>query len=87
MFYDYTKEIIKECKFMTQQYSIGVFAKKAGVTIKTHHYYDEIGILKAIVPPSGRRFMKINLWMDILEHGLIAAILCHIIFSSCLVWF
>ena len=29
-----------------QYYSIGVFSKKTGVSVRTLHYYDEIGLLK-----------------------------------------
>ncbi|EID43075.1 MerR family transcriptional regulator [Parageobacillus thermoglucosidasius] len=42
---------------MKKVYSIGEFAKKTGQTIRTLHYYDEIGILKpSHVSSSGRRF-------------------------------
>lgn len=41
---------------MKDSYPIGTFAKKTGVTIRTLHYYDEIGILKPNITPSGRRF-------------------------------
>lgn len=38
-------------------YSIGQFAKKTGVTIRTLHYYDEIGLLApAQISDSGQRF-------------------------------
>ena len=38
-------------------YSIGQFAKKTGVTIRTLHYYDEIGLLApAQILDSGQRF-------------------------------
>ena len=38
-------------------YSIGQFAKKTGVTIRTLHYYDEIGLLSpAHLSDSGQRF-------------------------------
>lgn len=38
-------------------YSIGQFAKKTGVTIRTLHYYDEIGLLTpAHISESGQRF-------------------------------
>lgn len=37
-------------------YTIGQFAKKTGVTIRTLHYYDEIGLLPAIIADNGRRF-------------------------------
>ena len=38
-------------------YSIGQFAKKTGVTIRTLHYYDEIGLLTpAHISDSGQRF-------------------------------
>jgi DNA-binding transcriptional MerR regulator len=42
---------------MKEMYPIGEFAKKTGQTIRTLHYYDEIGILKpSRVSGSGRRF-------------------------------
>jgi DNA-binding transcriptional MerR regulator len=42
---------------MKKVYPIGEFAKKTGQTIRTLHYYDEIGILKpSRVSSSGRRF-------------------------------
>jgi DNA-binding transcriptional MerR regulator len=42
---------------MKKVYPIGEFAKKTGQTIRTLHYYDEIGILKpSCVSSSGRRF-------------------------------
>ncbi|MBA2876801.1 MerR family transcriptional regulator [Thermaerobacillus caldiproteolyticus] len=42
---------------MKKVYPIGEFAKKTGQTIRTLHYYDEIGILKpSHVSSSGRRF-------------------------------
>lgn len=42
---------------MTAKYSIGDFSKKTGTTIRTLHYYDEIGLLKpALITESGRRF-------------------------------
>lgn len=38
-------------------FSIGEFAKKTGLTVRTLHYYDEIGILKpAYVSEKGKRF-------------------------------
>jgi DNA-binding transcriptional MerR regulator len=43
---------------MNERYSIGMFAKMTGVTIRTLHYYDEIGILKPDVMASGRRFYE-----------------------------
>lgn len=42
---------------MFTQYSIGEFAKKTGMTIRTLHYYDEIDLLKpSFISPTGRRF-------------------------------
>ena len=42
---------------MLKKYTIGEFAKKTGITIRTLHYYDEIGLLKpAVIAPSGRRY-------------------------------
>jgi DNA-binding transcriptional MerR regulator len=42
---------------MKKVYPIGEFAKKTGQTIRTLHYYDEIGILKpSRISSSGRRF-------------------------------
>ena len=42
---------------MSANYSIGQFAKKTGSTIRTLHYYDEIGLLKpTLITESGRRF-------------------------------
>ena len=42
---------------MKKVYPVGEFAKKTGQTIRTLHYYDEIGILKpSCVSSSGRRF-------------------------------
>lgn len=48
---------------MPDYYSIGEFSKKTGVTVRTLHYYDEIGLLKpAVVTNSGRRkYSKENL--------------------------
>lgn len=42
---------------MAMRYSIGEFSKKTGLTIRTLHYYDEIGVLKpSFVTEKGRRF-------------------------------
>lgn len=42
---------------MKGKYSIGEFAKKTGQTIRTLHYYDEIGLLKPeVTADSGRRY-------------------------------
>ncbi|PLR96550.1 MerR family transcriptional regulator [Bacillus sp. T33-2] len=42
---------------MTATYSIGEFARKTGVTVRTLHYYDEIGLLvPSEISESGRRF-------------------------------
>lgn len=42
---------------MSVKYSIGEFSKKTGLTIRTLHYYDEIGVLKpSFVTEKGRRF-------------------------------
>jgi DNA-binding transcriptional MerR regulator len=42
---------------MKSIYSIGEFAKKTGTTIRTLHYYDEIGLLQpALTTTSGRRY-------------------------------
>ncbi|MFF5995624.1 MerR family transcriptional regulator [Lysinibacillus sp. KU-BSD001] len=42
---------------MSTQYSIGEFAKKTGMTIRTLHYYDEMDLLKpAFLSASGRRY-------------------------------
>lgn len=42
---------------MSTKYSIGEFSKKTGLTIRTLHYYDEIGILKpTLVTEKGRRY-------------------------------
>lgn len=39
------------------KFSIGEFAKKTGLTVRTLHYYDEIGVLKpSLVTEKGRRF-------------------------------
>ncbi|MGE1130192.1 MerR family transcriptional regulator [Bacillus wiedmannii] len=35
-----------------QHYSIGEFSEKTGVSIRTLHYYDEIGLLKPVKNPS-----------------------------------
>ncbi|SEM77441.1 DNA-binding transcriptional regulator, MerR family [Mesobacillus persicus] len=40
---------------MTKSYSIGEFAKRTGVTVRTLHYYDELGILIAYRTENGRR--------------------------------
>ncbi len=42
---------------MLKKYAIGEFAKKTGMTIRTLHYYDEVGLLKpAVIAASGRRY-------------------------------
>jgi DNA-binding transcriptional MerR regulator len=41
---------------LTQYYSSGIFAKKTGVTVRTLHYYDELGILTPHYKESGRRY-------------------------------
>lgn len=42
---------------MSKQYSIGEFARKTGITIRTLHYYDEIDLLKpSFISDSGRRY-------------------------------
>ena len=42
---------------MSIKYSIGEFAKKTGTTIRTLHYYDDIGLLQpALTTTSGRRY-------------------------------
>ncbi|KOS61321.1 MerR family transcriptional regulator [Lysinibacillus agricola] len=42
---------------MSTQYSIGEFAKKTGLTIRTLHYYDEIDLLKpSFTSSTGKRF-------------------------------
>ncbi|WP_431027228.1 MerR family transcriptional regulator [Lysinibacillus sp. LZ02] len=42
---------------MSTQYSIGEFAKKTGMTIRTLHYYDEMDLLKpSFLSASGRRY-------------------------------
>lgn len=42
---------------MATTYSIGEFAKKTGLTVRTLHYYDEIDLLKpTIISDKGRRF-------------------------------
>ncbi|MGE7111859.1 MerR family DNA-binding transcriptional regulator [Lysinibacillus sp. NPDC047702] len=42
---------------MSTQYSIGEFAKKTGMTIRTLHYYDEIDLLKpSFISTTGRGF-------------------------------
>ena len=41
---------------MEQHYSIGVFANRTGVTVRTLHYYDELGILTPHRTDSGRRY-------------------------------
>ncbi|MDZ5472826.1 MerR family transcriptional regulator [Bacillus sp. 31A1R] len=45
---------------MEQHYSIGEFAKKTGVTVRTLHYYDELAILTPHRSESGRRFYDSN---------------------------
>lgn len=46
---------------MTDKYPIGEFSKKTGTTIRTLHYYDEIGLLKpAFITEAGRRFYSDN---------------------------
>lgn len=41
---------------MSKYYSIGEFSEKTGVTVRTLHYYDEIGLLKpAATSKNGRR--------------------------------
>lgn len=43
------------------EYSIGEFAKKTGLTVRTLHYYDEIGILKpSKITDAGRRIYSDN---------------------------
>ncbi|MDR7239083.1 MerR family transcriptional regulator [Neobacillus drentensis] len=41
---------------MTEHYSIGEFAKRTGVSVRTLHYYDELGLLTPQRTESGRRF-------------------------------
>ncbi len=42
---------------MSNTYSIGDFAKKTGITIRTLHYYDEMNLLKpAFITDAGRRY-------------------------------
>lgn len=41
---------------MTEHYSIGEFAKYTGASIRTLHYYDELGILTPQRSSNGRRF-------------------------------
>lgn len=46
---------------MVTKYSIGDFSKKTGLTVRTLHYYDEIGILKPTkVTEKGRRYYSEN---------------------------
>ncbi len=46
-----------EGSFVTERYSIGEFSKKTATTIRTLHYYDELGLLKpSYVTEKGRRF-------------------------------
>ncbi|QDP41940.1 MerR family transcriptional regulator [Radiobacillus deserti] len=46
---------------MKDRYSIGAFSKKTSTTIRTLHYYDEIGLLKpSYVSDKGRRFYTNN---------------------------
>ncbi|PEF74552.1 MerR family transcriptional regulator [Bacillus pseudomycoides] len=43
----------------SENYSIGEFSKRTGISIRTLHYYDEIGLLKPEKhPSSGRRIYK-----------------------------
>lgn len=49
-------EHVQGVKVMSKTYSIGQISEKTGVTIRTLHYYDEIGLLKpAKNPTSGHR--------------------------------
>ncbi|MEL4026854.1 MerR family transcriptional regulator [Lysinibacillus endophyticus] len=41
---------------MKEHLSIGEFAKRTGVSIRTLHYYDELGLLTPLRTESGRRF-------------------------------
>jgi len=41
---------------MTEHYSVGEFAKRTGVSVRTLHYYDELGLLTPQRTESGRRF-------------------------------
>ncbi|WP_147545628.1 MerR family transcriptional regulator [Rubeoparvulum massiliense] len=43
---------------MEKQFPIGDFARITGVTLRTLHYYDEVGLLKATRTPSGHRYYK-----------------------------
>ncbi|MBD3110121.1 MerR family transcriptional regulator [Bacillus sp. AGMB 02131] len=40
---------------MNEKFSIGQFSKKTGTTVRTLHYYDEIGLLIPELTASGRR--------------------------------
>ena len=43
--------------FVGERYSIGEFSKKTATTIRTLHYYDQLGLLKpSFVTEKGRRF-------------------------------
>ncbi|MGL4372886.1 MAG: MerR family transcriptional regulator, partial [Turicibacter sp.] len=54
----------------TQVYTAGIFAKKAGVTLKTIHHYDKAGLLK----PSGYSDAGYRLYTD-LDFGRLQKIL------------
>lgn len=41
---------------MAEHYSVGEFAKRTGVSIRTLHYYDELGMLTPQRTDGGRRF-------------------------------
>ncbi|MEV5109730.1 MULTISPECIES: MerR family transcriptional regulator [Bacillus] len=43
-----------------QYYSIGEFSEKTGVSIRTLHYYDEIGLLKPVKNPSSGHRLYTN---------------------------
>ncbi|PFB24438.1 MerR family transcriptional regulator [Bacillus cereus] len=43
-----------------QHYSIGEFSEKTGVSIRTLHYYDEIGLLKPVKNPSSGHRLYTN---------------------------
>ena len=40
---------------MKEKFSVGQFSKKTGTTVRTLHYYDEIGLLTPELTSSGRR--------------------------------
>jgi DNA-binding transcriptional MerR regulator len=52
---DYTESIRVKMKYM--EYTVKELSRLAGVSVRTLHYYDEIGLLKpAFIKDNGYRF-------------------------------